>query len=330
MCRWFYLLPSSLMLGCLPVIPGPAEVASSYTYGAHALVATADNRFVTESSGVVASHLNADVYWTHNDSGHRPRVWAFRLNADDIAASTPKHLGYVQLDGMSGGDWEDIARGPGNTLYLFDGGDNRYVRTDKRILRLAEPRIDPAGEPVRLRVSPDVIRFEYPDPNDSMKPTRRNAHRYDAESLFVHPASADLFIVTKRGPRGVAARVYTLRADTLSWNSTRIHVLQFVTDLSITVGMATGADITPDGRHVVIRNYFTAYEFTAPADSPFEALFNQTPENTLFLRECQGEAICYSADGGSFITTSEARHEFFCPSRMPVYVIPAVPAQPTE
>ena len=129
---------------------------------------------------------------------------------------------------------------------------------------------------------------------------------------------------------GVTARVYKLPARALSWNATKIHVLQFVTDLSSTVGMTTAADITPDGRRLVIRNYFTAYEFIAPAKGPFEAIFDDSPACMAFLRECQGEGICYSVDGQSLVTTSEARREFFCPSRMPVYLVPALSAQTTE
>ena len=331
MCRWLYLLPSVLILGCIPVTTGSSDIEREYSYGPHTLIATADNDYVPESSGIVASHLNTDVYWTHNDSANTPRIWAFRLNETDITAKTPKHLGYVELTGTTARDWEDIARGPDNQIYIFDGGDNSFTRTDKRILRFAEPQIKPSATPVRLQVSPDVVRFEYPDPGNPTQPAGHNEHRYDAESLFVHPASGDLFIFTKRGTSGPTARVYKLPVDILSWNATEIHVLQFVADLSGTIGgMTTAADIAPEGQRIVIRTYFTAYEFIAPDDGPFDAIFDQTPSHTLFLAECQGEAICYTADGSDLITTSETRPEFFCTSRMPVYTIPAISAQPTQ
>jgi hypothetical protein len=285
----------------------------------------ADNDYVNESSGVVASQLSADVYWTHNDSGNDPFVYAFRLNEADKAAGVIKHLGHVELDNVNaGGDWEDIARGTEDYLYIFDGGDNSAIRSDKRIFRFPEPTIDPDGEVVVLSLTPELIWFEYPDPDNPTAPATDHAHRYDAESLFVHPSSGDLYIVTKSGPNGVAARVYVLPNESLSWNSSGIHVLQFVADITNKVGMATAADIAPDGRRVVIRNYFTAYEFITPPSTAFDAIFDHNPTHTIALLECQGEAICYDAHGRNLITTSEARLEFFCPSRMPVYEVPAV------
>src|SRR5882724_9748622 len=79
---------------------------------------------LTEVSGVAASRNNANVLWTHNDSGH-PAV----AHAIDTFG---RLLGKYTLPGNT--DNEDIAIGPGpvtNVSYLYVGdiGDNSSKRS---------------------------------------------------------------------------------------------------------------------------------------------------------------------------------------------------------
>lgn len=284
------------------------------TYGPHRQVALLDTANLQQSSGIIASRRNAHVFWTHNDSGScGPRVWAVRLNESDAAAGVARDLGYVELTGATNVDWEDISAGPEDRIYILDGGDNPpCTRADKRIHRFVEPRIDPAGPRLAMTLPFESVRFEYPS-DYSDRPARISAHRYDAECLFVHPASGDIYIVTKRDTHDVGtARVYKLPADRVSWNRPTVHVLQYVADLTEVLGVTasvlstvTGGDIDCDGRRVLIRRYGFAFEFTLPAGRPFEAIFNQPPRSLPLPGEAQGEAICYSRDDNGIFTTSE-------------------------
>src|SRR6476660_5572022 len=72
------------------------------------------NTAVTEASGIVASRLNHNVLWTHNDS----------LNPNQLFAMTTAgvDLGTYTVTGTFNLDWEDIAIGPGPTAgvqYLY-------------------------------------------------------------------------------------------------------------------------------------------------------------------------------------------------------------------
>lgn len=284
-------------------------------YGPHEFAGMSETAFVSESSGVIESRRNPDVFWTHNDSGHpHPRVWAFRLSDKDRAERKAKHLGYVELRGASNLDWEDIAAGPGHRIYILDGGDNPPCkRANKRIHRFIEPAVDPNGSPVALTAPFDSILFEYPDVNDPSRPAKDEQQRYDAECLFVNPANGDIYVVTKRDNRSQAvARVYKLPAADIEWNAKRRHVLTFVTDLSSPIlNMITGGDIAPDGRRVVLRNYLAAFEYALPANQPFETIFRQHPRiHSLTLETIQllqGEGICYVHDGRDLVTTTESR-----------------------
>ncbi len=277
------------------------------------LVAVSETTLVPESSGVVAARRSRDVYFTHGDSGsEKPRVWAFRLSQADRRKQVARHLGYVELIGAGNGDWEDIAAGPAGMIYILDGGDNPPCnRKEKRVIRFAEPRIDPDGRPVALKAKCESIRFEYPDPADASKPASRNEDRYDAECLIVHPASGDVYIVTKRDNRDrPVARVYKLQAGKVAWGSSRVHVLHFLVELPSSLNMVTAGDVDREGRHVVLRNYWSAYEYALPAGKSFDDIFRATSRVIPLFKEAlhvlQGEGICYSTDGRELIITTES------------------------
>ena len=315
----------ALILAASRLYAGLLEGAASLLdAGGHRLVATSETPDVDESSGVIASRLEPDVYWTHNDSGGLPRVYAFRLNAADRARRVARDLGYVELANARNGDWEDIAYGPGGMIYVFDGGaDSPYGGSNKCIYRFREPKLDPGGGPVRSSVKCECLRFDYPDPRNAVRPASRDQDRYDAESFFVHPATGDMYVVTKRGEHKIPrALVYKIEARGAQWDGRTEHVLRFVADLSLVVpAMATGADIDDAGRHVVIRDYLSAYEFTLPEGRPFDSIFSTTPQAARLLGELQGEAICYTRDGNEFITTSEV--QVVRKRQFPVYATPA-------
>ena len=68
------------------------------------LASLADPQIV-ESSGLGASWRNPGLYWTHNDSGGGPFVYAF----DRSGAAR----GAWRVRGAKARDWEDMAVGPG-------------------------------------------------------------------------------------------------------------------------------------------------------------------------------------------------------------------------
>ena len=76
-----------------------------------------EERAVRESSGIAASRRNAGLYWTHNDSGDGPFLYAFDR------AGTKR--GVWRVAGAKSDDWEDLAVGPGPEqcryyIYVFE------------------------------------------------------------------------------------------------------------------------------------------------------------------------------------------------------------------
>src|SRR5262245_52674772 len=105
-------------------------------YGAPVHLVNLENQDIKESSGIAASRRNADIFWTHNDSGDGPFIYAFDRQG--------KHRGVWRVAGAKAIDWEDMAVGPGprrgqSYLYLGDIGDNSRKRDQITVYRVAEP-----------------------------------------------------------------------------------------------------------------------------------------------------------------------------------------------
>ncbi|MFY9226498.1 MAG: hypothetical protein WAQ98_27735 [Blastocatellia bacterium] len=259
---------------------------------------------VNESSGVIASRLNPKQYWTHNDSGDGPFIYAFDRKG--------KKQGVWRVNKAKAFDWEDIAIGPGpkknkSYLYLADIGDNFRAREEIIIYQFLEPKISAsdANTPkssARMTKKSNIIKLKYPD------------GKYDAEVLLIHPKTGDLYIVTKiaapTSEKTETARVYKATPP-FSLNSTT--TLSFIAELPLPTPVTffnrlTGGDISPDGQRIILCDYQRAYELCLPnGESNFDNIWKQALSLVEINLRFQGEAICYNLDGKSILTTSEGR-----------------------
>src|SRR5689334_24293211 len=102
-------------------------------YGPPTTLATIKDNSITESSGLVASRTKPGAYWTHNDSGDGPFIYAFDTRGEMLAT--------FRVTGATNNDWEDIAAGPGpqpnrSYLYIGDTGDNDRKRPEVVVYRI--------------------------------------------------------------------------------------------------------------------------------------------------------------------------------------------------
>ncbi|HKQ51452.1 MAG TPA: hypothetical protein VJT74_03730 [Pyrinomonadaceae bacterium] len=267
----------------------------SKDYGAPVHLADLEEKGVDESSGVVASRRNPGLFWTHNDSGDGPLVYAFDRQG--------RRRGVWKVSGAKARDWEDVAAGPGpqrgqSYLYVGDIGDNDKERKEVVVYRVAEPAItddtvvNNAVEPYETAHA-EAIRLKYPD------------GRHDAEALAVHPATGDLYVITKTRNPTAAAGVYKLAAP---YSVESVNTLQKIGEVrvpSLFPGMITGADISPDGSRFILCDYFNAYELVSAAGSTLDEVWKQKPAVVRLGPRPQGEAVCYTLDGQSILATSE-------------------------
>ncbi len=281
-----FLLPAFLALPCLAAVSETAsKVAAPVRYGKPRKVATLANQKVCESSGLAASRLKGGLFWTHNDSGGGPRIYAFN--------SEGEHLAVYTVTGAAARDWEDMAsvRAGGKSLLLIgDIGDNRRSRKTCTLYVAPEPPVGTKERPVdgQVRVG-QRIDFTYAD------------GPRDCEAVGVDGTSGTIYLVSKEG---ITCGVYALpwpRAGTGA-AATPPAARRIA---SIKIPPAVAMDISPDGRRAVVLTYGDAYEFARGAAEPWADAFARTPRKLVMPRRNQGESICYGADGKTLYLTSE-------------------------
>ncbi len=270
---------------------------NSLNYQKPQIIGQISSKEITESSGIAASRCNKGVLWTHNDSGDDAFIFALNDKGEK--------LGTWKISGAKNKDWEDIAAFQDTKtgkcfLYIGDIGNNERTKSEMTIYRVAEPKVSDADKISSAKNSSktetaDAIKFEYPD------------MRHDAETLMVHPETGDIYILTKR--LSGASGVYKLAAD---YSLEKSNTLEKIADFSVPAipnGFLTGGDISPDGKRVVICDYFSAYEIVLPENAKnFDEIWKQKPVIVELGEREQGEAVGYSADEKAIFATSEGKN----------------------
>lgn len=238
------------------------------------------NATISESSGVDISTRTNGVYWTHNDSGDGPNFFAFNAKG--------KLLATFSLEGVKPVDWEDMASakiGGNSYLYFGDIGDNRMQRVSVAVYQVLEPATNATKKTIK---SFTKFELKYPD----------GAH--NCESLMVTPAG-ELVLITKdsSGESGV----YFAKSPSPSKSTT----LSKLATLRITgaFGMSqliTAADMSADGKRVLIRTYTAGYLYQSNSATPW---YRTVPKRFELAVELQGEAICFDFIANRAITTTE-------------------------
>ncbi|HXG49624.1 MAG TPA: hypothetical protein VNO52_18530 [Methylomirabilota bacterium] len=237
-------------------------------------VGTIESRFITESSGIVASRQFPGTFWTHNDKGSRPMLFAITREG--------KSLAEIPIQGAKFADWEDIALDGEHRLYLGDIGNNNSRRKDVEVYRVAEP--DPKSPPGALEPSRKWV-LTYP------------VAPFDAEALFVYGESG--YVVSKV-TNDRHASIYRFPLTEAGGTV----ALQRVTTLPIS-SPVTAADLSADGQRLAILSKAGPFVFRVDGDIARAGVAR--PWHTRFKHEAT-EACCFVPEG--LLVTAESREIF--------------------
>ncbi len=233
-------------------------------------IGSLDSPRLSESSGLVKSRKYADIFWTHNDSGNAPVLFAVRLTGEVVAE--------IPLAGAHNLDWEDIAIDHTGRLFIGDIGDNARKRTSYQIYELPEP--NPFVKPIQPVRFTKVHRYRFPE----------GCH--NCEALFVFDGK--LHIITKKGlDQAIVYRLDPQGGDRLS---------------PVRVGIAppapvTAADVSPDGKRLAVLTY--GYLAVYPIGDDLSKIGETDAAFVTFPMNLQTEACCF--DGNDVIITAESR-----------------------
>jgi hypothetical protein len=221
-----------------------------------------------EASGIDHG-LGLDVLWAHNDSGGAPEIFG-------IADNSLKYT--VKITGAKAQDWEDIATGKcyrGNCIFIGDIGNNGGGRKTLQLYVATEPK-----DLTKLSaIDADSFSFHYPDKGG-----------YNSEALAWDETGQRLYLIQKGGSAG-----FYIFPEKLHDGMT----LEKLCDFKAIPGVVTGADISKDGKKLLVRTYQAVMEYKLQGAKTCAS----EPLWSINHREKQGEAVAYTQQG--FITVSE-------------------------
>lgn len=271
-------------------------------------VATLVDTRIKESSGLARSQRHDGIFWTMNDSGGEPCVFAIDLQGRTRAK--------VRVRDAANFDWEDLASGFNEqkqpVLYIGDIGDNLQIRPTVQIYRIPEPEIVAEGNPVPETISAASIHWHVVYPGGP-----RNA-----EGLLVHPKTNRLYILSKSDDGLSALFAMPAGIDLLEHaehgaeNKHKPVLLNKVADVFFPGHerqgkrlsddrQCTGAAFSPDGRRLVACTYSSLYEWSLPEGRPTAEALARQPLRLVPDLLRQLESVTYDADGRTLWLTSE-------------------------
>ena len=279
-----------------PNLPETLDLDTTFT---RKRAGTAYGKDLAEISGMVCSRVTPGYLWVQGDDSYKVRA----MLPDGTFTTTIKlHNTYRDWEGLSGGVYND-------TNYLFVGvfGDNGLSYKNKYyIYYFAEPEVVD-GE---VQVEKKIIHFGYPD-----------GKGHNAEVLMYDNVEQKLYIVDKWNTFNSTGMVYSLPFST-DMNLDTMHVLteecqlggsdMYILAANGKAGLfqnPTGGDITPDGKHIMIKNeafmlIWARDSIDGRLESIGETLARRPKKVTAYKREPQGEAVAW-LDNTTCYTTSD-------------------------
>lgn len=190
-----------------------------------------------ENSGLVWD-TEHKTFWTHNDSGGRPRL--FEVD------TTGKIVKEVLISNAQNVDWEELALDrESNTLFIGDFGNNHNRRKDLAIYYLPLPRIEGSSTTAKK------ISFTYPDQLNF--PPKAEKKTFDMEAMIYWNDSLYLFSKNRTDPYSGFTKMYRVPASEGSYVAELVD--SFATGGSYFMAQwITAADISPDGFKIALLN----------------------------------------------------------------------------
>lgn len=236
---------------------------------------------ITEISGIVPYSYERGYFWVHNDSGDGPYIYSI----DSLGNLLQK----VTIKGIRPIDVEDIGRVSyknENYLLLADIGNNLRNREILSLYLIKEPKIDNTHKEITVNLERH-IQIKYAD------------KRRDCEAVFIDPLDNRVYLVSKRDFESTVFS-FSLLEENKGDEVIELHPL-----LTLPFTFTTAADISKDGKHILIKNLTTVYYWERKEGEKLTETLKRKPKQMPYKVEPQGEAICFDLDQRVYYTVSE-------------------------
>jgi len=276
-------------------------------------IAKIEHKPLDEISGLARS-TRYDVWWVHNDSGDRARIFAIDGEGRVVYPSwlAEKYRGEtasdddarepwpgIAIENAANVDWEELAL-IGDKLFIAEMGNNGNARRDLGVYVLNEPNPRAVDRARALKFLPVV----YPDQEEF--PAKQ--WQFDCEAIFGHEGK--LYFLTKHRIDGIAmsirrgTKLYRLDTE----HTDRENVLTLI-ERHETIGPPTACSLSPDGRFLAVLGLVEVWVFERPKTGD---AWLSGPGRMLklpFAQTKQAEGICWD-DAETLRIVNEQRDVF--------------------
>ncbi len=239
---------------------------------------------LSENSGIV--QFDEKSIWVIEDKGNEDHIYKIDFNG--------KVLKELEVKNAKNHDWEDLTSDKKGNLYIGDFGNNANDRKNLVIYKLQNPETK-SGD----KIDAERIEFRYPEQKDF--PPRRGLLLYDSEAFFHY--NDHFYIITKNraNPFTGEALIYRVPAKKGNYNATLLGKIKTCEDGDTC--QITSADISPDGKTIVLLGYGKLWMLRDFPKDNFSK--GNLTEIDLGIRT-QLESVCFK-DANTLLLSDEVR-----------------------
>jgi hypothetical protein len=227
---------------------------------------------------------NSNLIWMLNDNGNKAIIYG--INHDGVLIKELKI-------NANNEDWEDLTSDKKGNLYIGDFGNNMSNREDLVILKINASRL------IKDSII-EVERISFKYSNQRKIPSKKKQFYFDCEAFFHYNDS--LYLFTKSRVKGDFGKTSLYKIPATQGQHTAQFISSFTTcnDLPCWI---TSADISDDGKKVVLLNHQSVWLFTNyKSDNFFSGNTTELPLDYI----SQKEGICFKNDNTLYITDEKS------------------------
>lgn len=215
-------------------------------------------KHVGEASGLAMS--KSGLLWTHNDGGP-PMLFCFDTLGNLVKSQ--------QLNHPNSG-WESLAADKSGTFFLGAFGNNKNDKRELKIYIIRDP------EEIKERVyTAEIIRYRYADQKEY--PAADKDKNFDMDAFIAMDDALYLFSKNRTKPFTGYTKVYRLPKVAGTYEAQLVDSI-YLGKGPMLDSWVTGADISPDGKTIVLLSHqyvwsitnFTPGKFSAGSIQKFE------------------------------------------------------------
>lgn len=240
---------------------------------------------IKEASACETS-IKSDLVWTIEDQKNAPILFGFNKQGDLIKK--------IAITNAENNDWEDLTSDSEGNIYIGDFGNNDNDRENLAIYKVNSSNLSTDQTAVE-----SVVEFYYPEQKDF--PPKKKELVYDSEAFFYYNNAFYLFTKNRSSKFDGTTALYRVN-NIPGTKQAAEKIADFVTCDNFNGCAITGADISPDGKKVVLLGSDKLWLFTDFTDDKF---FSGKSKLIELGHHSQKEGICFE-DNNTLLITDES------------------------